>query len=601
MRQRIALLVCSCALLAASLLALGWTQRQNAAPAPVPSVPGGYYGEAFTLHLEAPANGRIYYTTDGSVPTADSLVYQDGIRLTDRSAEPNVYNAVENVVKDWQNYTPDPEPVDKGTVIRAVFINNWGRESEILTQTYFVGLTPPQTGYTLSLVFSDEDLFGENGIYVTGRKYDDWYLLTDHSDKAPKANYEQDLEVMVTAELLDASGDIMNQSAGLRIQGASTRGEAKKRFTLVAREKYSGSQVFDTQLYEGVTTHSVMLKKALPDAIVADLVSDRSAAVQRSIPVRLFLNGEYWYDSFMLERYDANYFRQHYQVSNRILVKNGTVADDCYSDGEQYVYSQYMKWVSETDFSDDANWAAFQEETDVQSYIDYIVTNYYLSNIDFEDRLNYLVWHAPSQGERKTDATRWKWCIFDIDSLEWIDGYAIAGTPAAVNTFSQENTSDINDGTVYRALRSNPTFCRQFVTSFMDMLNNNFVPGRVEKVLQRHGYGLDWMDGYFLKRPEYAVKHLAEEFQLTGNLEMVAIRCADPEMGSVVVNTSTIDLASGSWSGQYFTDYPITVTAIPDEGCTFIGWTGSVDSTDATLTLPVDGGVTLEAVFAKTK
>ena len=71
---------------------------------------------------------------------------------------------------DCKNYTPDPRPVEKGTVIRAVFVNERDIASEILTQTYFIGLQPPERGYTLSLVFDYDDLFGEDGIYVTGKE-----------------------------------------------------------------------------------------------------------------------------------------------------------------------------------------------------------------------------------------------------------------------------------------------------------------------------------------------------------------------------------------------------------------------------------------------
>ncbi|HAL88057.1 MAG TPA: spore coat protein CotH, partial [Clostridiales bacterium] len=142
---------------------------------PEASLPGGYYENDVTLELNAPPYGKIYYTTDGSAPSKNSIPYDGGIRITDRSDEPNVYHSIQNVVKDWKEYTPDPTPVKKGTVIRAVYISDWGSRSEILTQTYFVGLQPPEHGYTLSLVFEDEDVFGEDGIYVTGKAYDAWY------------------------------------------------------------------------------------------------------------------------------------------------------------------------------------------------------------------------------------------------------------------------------------------------------------------------------------------------------------------------------------------------------------------------------------------
>ena len=81
--------------------------------------------------------------------------------------------------------------------------------------------------------------------------------------------------------------------------------------------------------------------------------------------------------------------------------------------------------------------------------------------------------------------------------------------------------------------------------------------------------------------------------------ETVTVTTAHPEMGSVTVNTSLLDLSSGSWSGQYFTDYPITVTAAANDGYKFVGWKGDTDGAGETVTVSVDGGITLEAVFAK--
>ena len=155
------------------------------------------------------------------------------------------------------------------------------------------------------------------------------------------------------------------------------------------------------------------------------------------------------------------------------------------------------------------------------------------------------------------------------------------------------------DSALFRSLRRNEDFCRQFVLTFMDMLNNNFSVTNAEKILVKYGYDLSWTDHYFEKRPEWAVKHLAEEFDLTGTVETVTISAENPEMGCIVVNTSQIDLSEGSWSGQYFTDYPITVTAIANGGYAFLGWKGDADTTADSVTVCVDGGVALEAVFAR--
>lgn len=316
--------------------------------------------------------------------------------------------------------------------------------------------------------------------------------------------------------------------------------------------------------------------------------------------MRVFLNGEFWYDSYMLERYDQQYFRQHYQVENRVLVKNGMVEEHSDWDAEQYCYEEYVKWVKKTDFSDPASWAAFQEQTDVQSYIDYMVINYFLCNLDFSDRHNYVMWRAPSLGGKQAELSRWKWCLYDLDALGWVDTDRY-GSPETINAFSFEEGQGISTTEIFRALKGNSVFRQWFVLSFMDILNHNFSPENVETVLEKYGYTLDYMNGYFRKRPAYAVEHLAKEFGLTGSLETVEIRSANPEMGDVIVNTSQIDLSTGSWSGRYFTDYPITITATAREGYEFQGWKGDADTAGNTLTVSVDGGVTLEAVFAKEK
>lgn len=591
------IIVVSCVALVASYPVFDWLKTRAAAPTPEPSLPGGYYEEEFPLELNAPPYGKIYYTTDGSTPSENSQVYNGSIPITDRSAEPNVYHSIRNVVMDWKNFTPDQELVNKGTVVRAVYISDWGSKSDILTQTYFVGLQPPAHGYTLNLIFEDEDVFGQDGIYVTGKAYDDWYL-NDGTGDAPLPNYMVKREVGAVAELLGETGDVMNQNVGIRIQGKSARERWDKRFTLVARKEFGGSPVFDTVLYDGVLTHSVMLKSQLPDAIVGDLASDRAVALQGSIPVSLYLNGEHWYDCYMLERYDEQYFRQHYQVDDRVLVKNSMVKERDDFDAQQYDYTTFMGWVQDTDFTDPAQWAAFQEQADVQSYIDYTAINCILCNLDYGDYYNYVLWRAPSLGGRQGEKAKWKWCVYDVDALTWVDEDKY-GPREAVNTFGFDEGKGIRYTSIFASLKENAEFRQRFATSFMDILNNNFAPERVETVLNNYGYDLDYLNGFFRKRPEYAAKYLAQELNLTGELETVTVT-ADPEMGSVTVNTSQIDLSSGYWSGRYYTDYPITVTAQAKEGYEFVGWKGDADTTDTSLTLSMDGGRNLEAVFVKT-
>ena len=600
MKSRSLLLLLSSVCLLLAVLLFSWVKTQCAAPIPVPSRPGGYYADTFVLELSAPKNGKIHYTTDGSIPTAESAVYQEGICLQDRSRKPNVYNAVPNIVRDWKSYTPNPTPVPKGTVIRACFINDWGFQSPVLTQTYFVGLNAPDNGYTLSLIFEDADLFGGNGIYVTGQEYDTWYTSGDSLTPEPVPNFQKHLEVPVIAELMVPSGDVMNQPVGLRLQGNSMRGATQKRFILEAYPELSGTNLFTSEIFPDTSTHSVMTKGSTVDSLVYDLVSDRFVAVQKSVPVRLFLNGEYLYDWYLLERYDNRYFRQYYDVDDVILVKSGEISEDVTIDRD--AYGELMYWAAHTDFSEEHQWQQIQSEIDLQSYIDFISINYFLCNWDFSDDKNHLLWRSTVDGKSPYADKRWRWCIYDVDALEVTLMNFPVENAAEVNIFSCElpfSEVKVNETVLFRALKQHPDFQQQFVLSFMDILNNNFSISKVTEVLEKHKLSIHLMDDYFLKRPDYAIQHLAQEFHLTGSPETAVITAEHPERGRVIVNTSQIDLTNGHWSGKYFTDYPITVTAIANDGYEFLGWKGDADTTDDTITLHLDDGVVLEAMFAE--
>lgn len=602
MRKRLGLILCSGLALIFLILFLNWDKQIPDAPPITASAMGGYYNDTFLLELSVAGEGQIYYTTDGSRPTAASTRYTDGILIEDRSPLPNKYNAIQNVVADWKTYTPDPTPVTKGTVIRAVCINRWGMESEIFTQTYFVGVEPPAEGYALSLIFEEEDVFGTDGIYITGSDYDLWYV-SGQIGKEPSLNFGQKVKVPAIAELMDADGDVTQQPLAMRIQGSSAVIYPKKRLALFAEKPYSPSDVFEAEIFPGTQTHSVMLKDVVTDLMVADLVQDRAVSLQSNFPVRVYLNGEFWYDTYMMERFDSQYFKSHYGVSDILLVKDGE-QDKTSDRALQTYYDDFMDWVESTDFALEENWKLLQKKMDVQSYIDYFCINHYLCNLDWSQKANYVLWcSAADTGEGFSDM-RWRWCIYDIDNLPDAAAHFGVENVAQVDTFTARTpwiNSQTNEQSLFVELKRNPEFCQRFVLSFMDILNNNFAPEKTEAALRKYGYDMDWLNGFFRERAAYCAEHLAEEFQLTGSPETITITCTDPKTGDVVVNTSCIDLSDGEWAGQYFTDYPITVTAIPAEGFEFIGWKGDMQSTGETITVPVDGGISLEAVFAEIK
>lgn len=184
---------------------------------PVFSVPGGLYSSAASLSLSLPDNAPngayITYTTDGGEPSADGNKY---------ASELSVANG--NTV----------------AVRAACFSSDGVQLGRIKTNTYIYSKSASAT-LVVSLVASDDNLYGENGI------------ITNSSQSGTA--WERPCHV----EIFDAGGnELISQDAGIRVFGGSSRGLPQKSFRVVARKdgyydelKYNGSGSFDCALFDG--------------------------------------------------------------------------------------------------------------------------------------------------------------------------------------------------------------------------------------------------------------------------------------------------------------------------------------------------------------
>lgn len=214
---------------------------------PLFSHESGFYDEPFTLEIRCKLGQTIYYTLDGSTPTTESNEYKKGIYIDNRSNQPNVVTAVKNVVTEWEDYSPPEEKVDKAVVVRAVVVDKNNCFSEVVTHTYFVGMKKYEQQNVISVVADYEDLFGPEGIFVTGKDYDEKYLEGEVDD-LPSANFEKSgraWEVLGNLQFFSAGEELCNQKAGIRTYGGSNRHAKIKRMSFYARKSYSGSEFFE--------------------------------------------------------------------------------------------------------------------------------------------------------------------------------------------------------------------------------------------------------------------------------------------------------------------------------------------------------------------
>ena len=559
-------------------------------PNPGFSQPAGFYADEFDLTITAGEGAEIHYTTDGTTPTVDSPVYKKPIRVKDRSDEPNKRRSLQNIVYDWKNYTPVTDPVKKAFVVRAVAIDAGGAKSQEVAASYFVGEAFDGDRAVVSLVADDEALFGEEGMYVTGSQYDDWYLNGAKGDR-PTANFDvKGTECEVSVEYFgDGKKLTFLQKGGLRIQGGSTRWLPMKRFSVFSRKEYSGRSTFPVELFKGKATHSVVFNAGFENALSMYTVPDRDVATVQCIPVTVYLNGEYWYDTYMQEKYNNTYFRQTFGVENVEFVKVG-------------ITDEMKRFLEKHDLSDPKNYEAFGKMIDIQSYIDYICANVYLGNTDYNEYANTAMWRTVSKENDSYGDGRWRWAFYDMDlqTAGCRYNYGMNDiTDAQLDTYNIVCDWDppVNERQIYCALKANPDWRRQFVLSMMDMINNDFTEERMSALLEDFGADISWHEYFFRDRPDNMIAFTAKEFGLQNATGELTVTTEFPERGNVRVNTSVIDLAKGSWTGRYFREYPVTLTATPNPGYRFVGW--SDGRTDAAIEVQINGGVTVNAVFEK--
>ena len=374
--------------------------------APSFSHKSGYYEKEFILEISAEPGTDIYYTTDGSEPTTKSYLYKDGIIIKDKTNEKNVINSILNVVPDWKDYNVVRGNADKLTVIRAIAIGKENQISSVGTASYIVGQEKYKNCKVMSLIAEPEELYGEDGILVTGIEYDEWYLSSEMSqngtyERGWTENYEltnfwkdgRNQELVGVVQLFENGVEILNQKTGIRVQGNYTRLQALKNLQLISRKSYSGNRLFEIPFFENNSRHSLYVSPIPEKAYCLELTEGRNLGVQGTDSCALFINGEYWYQATLLEKFDKEYFEEHYgiEADNILYLKDREPVM-----GEEYYYlydEMYSPLRDETiDISDKILW--LYDTIDVQSFIDWMCFNLYLCNNDISTKKNCVMWRS---------------------------------------------------------------------------------------------------------------------------------------------------------------------------------------------------------------
>ena len=466
-----------------------------------------------------------------------------------------------------------------------------------------------------------------------------------------EANYTQhgkEWERPASFELFEDGKSVVSQGVGIRIKGAASRNSAQKSFNVYSRTSY-GKDTFEYDFFDGKATKKkngkvidsydgITLRNGgndnggtfFRDSVNQSLVADRNMAVETTSECLVFLDGEFWGIYQIIERVSKDYLKSHFGIdkSTAVIIKNGDVEEG--EDSDLQDWEQLAKFCADNDMSSDSNYSQVCEKLDIQSYIDYFASQIYWNNADWPQN-NFAVWRAsaPEEGNPYSDG-KWRMFLFDT---EFASGY-LSNTGANDNAFDRIKRNDDDESKMFISLLKNKSFLEQFELTMMDLINYNFTDEKVTDAinyydknfrqqivdtLDRFGSGNSMFGGgseqtynnalsteknFFAQRTNGVLQNMQRSLGLTGDTNSITVN-SQPSEGTVHVNTISLSGDKDSkWTGKYYSDQTLTITAEPKEGCVFSGWDASgIELTDAQMTNPtiqlkLTGDVNLTAVYS---
>ena len=591
--------------------------------APQFSHTGGFYTNSFLLALSVTNTGAIIrYTLDGSEPNETSPIHAAPILITNRTAAPNNLSLIPTVPS---GYLLPAGLVFKGTAVRARAFKAGALPSATVTRTFFVD-SRGRARYTVpvvSIATEPANFFApDTGIYVPG--------------DAPGGNYSQRGDVWerpVHVEFFETNGVLaFGQDADVKIHGNTSQNFPIKGLDLDGSGG-QGSHPFRYRIFperaRAEFEHFLLRPSGhdyylafMRDELMQSLAAELGMETQASRLAVVFLNGEYWGLHYLREKEDADFiaYYGHGAPENVDYLEGYAVARE----GDTRHYDAMIQFLQTQDVRVAANYAQVQTFMEVPSYLDYKIAEIFNYRWDIG---NHRLWRS------RTPEGRWRWVQFDNDV--GFGGFAAVPPPWIFNMlaydlepngpWTQYALNDHNNPTttyLLRTLMLNDSFRRDFINRFSDLLNTTYQPAHVidrinqmaaviapempEHVRRWRAPGslTEWNNNvqalrdFALNRPGYARQQIASYFGLRGTAS-VSLAVSDTNQGSVRIDTLTTSASTNApWSGVYFKDNPITLTAVAMAGYRFTGWQGILGVTTNTMTLLLNGDLALTAAFA---
>ena len=433
------------------------------------SEPHGYVTEAFELALSAPVtDGELYYTLDGTAPSADNGTLYSGPLTIESTTVMRVALVSDGTTVDlgagtwiFADQIPDQEQPDGwpdewwSWEEDGPYPADYWMDEEIIedeeTAEYF-----PDLFYdipTVSIVMDPDDLFGDEGIH-------------ENSEESG-SDWERDAWI----EWLDhEGGEGFTHYTGIRTHGGSGRKperSCKKSFRLVFASEYDGDLEYGVFPESEVTNFDTLVLRAGYNRSWAHYQHNqrnRAQYIRETLGTRthremgymavqiryvhLFIDGVYWGMYQIQERPDADWMADHLggDKDDYDAVNSGELVD-----GTEDAWDALWELARE-DLSDDSAYEALGEMLDMEAFADYLILNFFYGNVDWPDRNWWAV-------RERVDGEVWQFVSWDTELIQ-------SGTDTDMTDVDDEGTP----GELWQALQANEEFMVLFGDSVQKLL-----------------------------------------------------------------------------------------------------------------------------------
>ena len=551
-------------------------------------------------------------------------------------------------------------PLDKGMVVRAIAIKD-NLQSKIVEKSYFIttgNLAEYEKYLVISLVTNPDNLFDpEIGLYITGKQYIDWINspgYVPNPDKWSKTNicnyysrgkeWERDASV----SFFENGNLVLEQNIGIRLKGSSTRNAPQKSFELIADKKY-GKNFFEYKFfeknedfegkiidkYDSISLRGIYGDERVRDKFGRDIIYQRKSITTSWMKsCILFLNGEYWGMYELMEKQNPLFFEVHYGTPKESLVilKENEVDEGPQEECDDYL--QMAEQYSLFDFTNEKNYKEIEQYFDMDSFIEHYAIGIYLGTWDWplQNQGMWKYFGDKIDGNEYTDG-RWRFITYDLDfsmgmtfeNYGGLEGYQYDNFKHVEKRRGQKPPTNL-----FIALLKNEIFRNKYINLYCDFANDVMNINKIQLIIDDYKENLTWMyvygknrwwnDGkttklegfafhknnfenvqlknlqtFFEQRGKYTLQHMKEYLKI--NSELIELTILIEGNGKVKINTITPEIKDGKWSGKYFSDIPITISAITDKNKEFKGWSGDINSEEKTITIKLKEAMTLKANF----